>query len=217
MTTYAKAMATALTLTVAVHVVGVGVVLQLAPRWASQSGSLPKAEVTKIVFIQPPPPPLKPEPPKIVPPAPVEPKSTPSPPEPPRVEQPAPHPLSSASIAAPTTLLASTAPIPPISSATAGVQVTLSPAQPDYSYNPKPRYPRAAKDHGWEGTTILRIEVGPEGDPGRIEIVQSSGYSILDEASVEAVRLWKFVPARLGDQAIAGIVEVPIAFKLVTD
>ena len=93
----------------------------------------------------------------------------------------------------------------------------LQPVQPDYYYNPKPRYPTTAQKHGWQGTTLLHIEVQPSGEAGKIEVAQSSGYSLLDNASIEAVRSWKFVPARLGDRAISGTVEVPITFKLVTN
>jgi protein TonB len=42
----------------------------------------------------------------------------------------------------------------------------------------------------------------------------SSGYDILDQAAVAAVRAWRFVPARLGGAAIEAWVRVPVAFRL---
>jgi len=227
MTTYAKMMTTALALSTAAHTVGaVALFTFFAGYTPQQSLTANQMEVVKLMLIEvsPPIPPPKYEQPEVISPAPVEKSATadkPTPPPtalpPPRVEQPTPSPVPSLPIAATVTQLASTAPIVPVSSRTNGVQVTLTPAQPDYFYNPKPRYPYEAKNHGWQGTTLLRVEVQPDGEPKHIEIAQSSGYSILDDASIKAVRSWKFVPARLGDRAITGTVEVPITFKLVAN
>ena len=38
---------------------------------------------------------------------------------------------------------------------------------------------------------------------------------ILDKAAIDAVKNWKFVPAKRGDKAITKNVLVPIEFKLV--
>jgi protein TonB len=61
---------------------------------------------------------------------------------------------------------------------------------------------------------LLRVRVSPEGRPGAITIERSSGRDVLDQAAIEAVRDWSFVPARQGDHAIAGWVSVPIEFHL---
>ena len=42
----------------------------------------------------------------------------------------------------------------------------------------------------------------------------SSGSDRLDRAALDAVRRWKFVPARLGDTPVDAWVLVPIAFSL---
>ena len=42
-----------------------------------------------------------------------------------------------------------------------------------------------------------------------------SGYEILDEAAIETVRTWKFVPGRSGGRAAASTVHVPVTFRLV--
>jgi len=86
--------------------------------------------------------------------------------------------------------------------------------RPDYLRSPQPRYPAQARQNGWEGTTILRVEVLADGVTGRIEVVQSSGYRILDEAAIAAVREARFQPARLEGVAIVSWVEVPITFRL---
>ncbi len=220
MTRYGKMMTTAFVASAAAHVAAVGVILTVAPNWKRAEDLETKPVITKIVFVEPPPLPPIIEPPKIIPPAPVPPKpaqaAVPPPQPPPRIETPAPtpQPTKVASLSPPNAQYASTAPIAPISSQSSSLQVTLTPKPPEYYFNPKPKYPRAAQNRGWEGTTVLHIEVQSNGDSGKIEVAQSSGYSILDQAAVEAVRCWKFVPARLGDQAIHGAVDQPITFKL---
>ena len=85
---------------------------------------------------------------------------------------------------------------------------------PAYLRNPLPPYPRIARERGWEGTTLLQVEVLDDGTGGDIAIVRSSGHDILDNAALAAVRHWKFLPARSGDTAIRSLVEIPIRFQM---
>lgn len=85
---------------------------------------------------------------------------------------------------------------------------------PSYSQTPLPAYPRVAKLRGWEGVTILRVEVREDGSVGRVELVRSSGHGVLDETAMKAVRAWRFEPARRGAAAVSCVIEVPIRFKL---
>jgi len=89
--------------------------------------------------------------------------------------------------------------------------------KPAYLRNPLPPYPRVAREHGWEGTTLLRVEVLDDGSGGTVEILKSSGYQVLDEASLETVRHWRFLPARSGDIPIRSLVEIPIRFHMTGD
>lgn len=57
-----------------------------------------------------------------------------------------------------------------------------------------PRYPPISRRLGEEGTVALRIEVAPTGTVEGVEVVQSSGYARLDEAALDAARLWRFPP-----------------------
>ncbi|MDT7043914.1 energy transducer TonB [Candidatus Nitronereus thalassa] len=77
-----------------------------------------------------------------------------------------------------------------------------------------PVYPRIAREAGWEGTVVVRVAVQPDGHPEKIEIRKSSGYPVLDEAAVEAVKKWQFSPAKDGNIPIRSIVEIPINFDL---
>ncbi|MBI1953168.1 MAG: energy transducer TonB [Candidatus Omnitrophica bacterium] len=90
----------------------------------------------------------------------------------------------------------------------------FSVAAPAGFRNPAPAYPWAARLRGWQGTVVLRVSVAASGLPERVEIAVSSGHAVLDQAALEALRAWRFVPARKGSQAVAGVVEIPVTFKL---
>lgn len=79
--------------------------------------------------------------------------------------------------------------------------------------SPPPRYPRAALRRGESGEVLLRVQVGPDGAATAIELVRSSGSRALDRAATDAVRQWRFRPARRAGRPVAGVVQVPIAFN----
>lgn len=83
-----------------------------------------------------------------------------------------------------------------------------------YLNNPPPAYPLAARRRGIEGRVLVRAEVQSDGSCSRVELKAGSGSNLLDQAALEAVRKWRFVPARKGTQVITAWVEVPITFKL---
>jgi len=83
-----------------------------------------------------------------------------------------------------------------------------------YLRNPAPAYPAVARRSGDQGTVMLKVLVSPEGAPLRVELDQSSGSKPLDSAALDAVKGWRFVPARRGAQNIEGWVRVPVVFKL---
>ena len=79
---------------------------------------------------------------------------------------------------------------------------------------PAPRYPTDALRNGETGKVVVRIEVGADGDPTAVSIVARSGSRSLDRAAVQAAKRWRFRPAQQNGRAVAGAVEVPIAFAL---
>lgn len=83
-----------------------------------------------------------------------------------------------------------------------------------YAHNPPPRYPRAALLKEIQGSLLLLAEVDTEGQPLQVRVAESSGYSILDEAALEAVRKWQFIPARIGTVAVRSQVRIPVQFKI---
>lgn len=86
----------------------------------------------------------------------------------------------------------------------------------DYLKNPAPGYPRKSRRQREEGLVVLRVFVSPAGMPEQIELSTSSGFAQLDDAALDAVRQWKFVPAQTAGKTIAAWVLVPIEFSLST-
>lgn len=84
----------------------------------------------------------------------------------------------------------------------------------DYLDNPAPVYPALSRRIGEEGKVMLRVFVDASGAPNRLEIKSTSGSQRLDVAAIEAVRRWKFAPAKLGEKFIDAWVLVPINFSL---
>ncbi len=84
----------------------------------------------------------------------------------------------------------------------------------DYLDNPPPVYPRLSKRLNEVGNVQLMVFVDAGGAPGKIDIQSSSGHERLDQAAIEAVRKWRFVPAKQGDKSVAAWVLVPIFFSL---
>ena len=80
--------------------------------------------------------------------------------------------------------------------------------------NPRPEYPRAAREAGWEGTVVLQVEVLPDGLAGTVRVHKTSGHPLLDEAACRAVQDWRFVPAMDGNFPVRTVVHLPIRFDL---
>jgi len=75
-------------------------------------------------------------------------------------------------------------------------------------------YPRRAREMGWEGTVVLRVEVKPDGTVGEVSVGQTSGHATLDEAALMAVKGWRFVPAMEGNFPVPSLVNLPVRFDL---
>jgi protein TonB len=132
-----------------------------------------------------------------------------SPPSPlaplPPIDTPAPllaAPAAEAVVAAPAPLATAPAPLTPPSFDAA------------YLNNPAPAYPALSRRMGEEGRVVLRVHVSEDGMPTQVQLKTSSKYARLDEAALEAVRRWRFVPARRADAPVAAWVLVPISFSL---
>jgi TonB family protein len=87
-------------------------------------------------------------------------------------------------------------------------------SRPSYAENPKPLYPHEAREKGYEGEVVLRVEVLINGRVGHIAIKESSGYELLDRSALTTVKQWRFIPAKKGEASIPLWVNIPIKFQL---
>jgi TonB family protein len=96
-------------------------------------------------------------------------------------------------------------------SGTDGLAGTLSPEQWRQLHSALEQaktYPRLARERGIEGTVLVRFKVLPSGAVETVNIVRSSGASILDDASVKTVYRAGPMPF------VNGWVEVPMSYVL---
>ena len=71
-----------------------------------------------------------------------------------------------------------------------------------------------ARMRGYEGMVLLAVEVLTDGRAGEVRIKKSSGYALLDQSALNAVRAWRFEPARKMDIPLVMTVDIPIRFSL---
>jgi protein TonB len=197
--------------TILLHAAVIAVLLQFQPVRSAISQAVP----IMVSLITPSPAVEKPkEPPK---PLPVKPriKRVESPPDPPPL-------IAAATQAPPPPTAAEPQPVTPVTpapvasapAATPSVSVVPPSFNAAYLNNPPPAYPAVARRVGQQGKVVLRVLVNASGSPDRVEIRSSSGFDRLDDAALDTVKHWRFVPARQGDTPVAAWVLVPITFTL---
>ncbi|MFM8983722.1 MAG: TonB family protein [Spartobacteria bacterium] len=175
---------------------------------------------TEILLVEETPPPPLPEPTPI-----PTPEPTPPPPEP--TPEPTPEEIVTAKespeVAQPTpepTPIATPAPTPKPTPKPEPRAHKPKPAaavnvpKPVVIQNTPPSYPEIARRNGWEGRVLVRVEVSAEGRPISTAIAKSSGYGVLDQSALRAVKSWRFQPRTVAGIATTGSVEVPVNFSL---
>lgn len=79
-------------------------------------------------------------------------------------------------------------------------------------YSPNPSYSEEARRAKLQGVCILGVIVGPDGLPQEVKIERPLGHG-LDEKAIEAVKQWKFDPARRNGTPIAVKINVEVQFR----
>jgi periplasmic protein TonB len=87
-------------------------------------------------------------------------------------------------------------------------------ARPLGGYQLLPRYPDSARRQGISGTTTLLFEVLTNGRVGNVQVESSAGHPDLDRAAADAIKQWRFEPARRGNQPVAVWLRMPVRFVL---
>jgi periplasmic protein TonB len=77
----------------------------------------------------------------------------------------------------------------------------------------KPDYTEEGRRRHIEGDVVLEIIVRSDGSVGNVKLVQGLGAG-LDQRAIEAVRQWRFSPAKRYGTPVDVIVEVAMEFKL---
>ena len=79
----------------------------------------------------------------------------------------------------------------------------------------EPAYPETLRQQRIEGRVAVRMLVLEDGSVGDANVVSSSGYGEMDEAALDAVRQWQFVPARQeGGGAVRCRTTLSVSFRL---
>ena len=77
----------------------------------------------------------------------------------------------------------------------------------------KPEFPDEARRRGVEGDVVLEIVVRSDGTVGDVKVLQGLGGG-LDRKAIDAVRQWRFSPAKRYGTPVDVLVEVAVEFKL---
>ncbi len=88
---------------------------------------------------------------------------------------------------------------------------TLTP--PTAIESPPATYPPSALRERQESSVVLDVTIDAEGRVAEASVAQSGG-EIFDTAAVQAVKAWKFTPARRGEEPVVSRIRVPFEFTL---
>lgn len=94
----------------------------------------------------------------------------------------------------------------------AGAKVDVLPQS--LPINAPPDYPASARAQRQVGVVMLSVEVNAAGRVAALKVITSSGYPLLDQAAIVAVRKWQFKPALRAGLAVSTTVQVPIRFAI---
>jgi TonB family protein len=84
---------------------------------------------------------------------------------------------------------------------------------PQLLHEVKPDYTEEARRRSLSGDVVLEIIVRSDGRVGSVRVIQGLGAG-LDQRAVDAVRQWRFSPARRLGTPVDVVVEVAVEFRL---
>jgi TonB family protein len=94
---------------------------------------------------------------------------------------------------------------------------TFAKPLPDSIKNTPPVYPEIDRKEGHEGVVILLVDINATGEVTDVKVIQSSGYSLLDQSALDAVRQWRFAAATRNKKPVFARVKIPVRFKLIEE
>ena len=89
------------------------------------------------------------------------------------------------------------------------------PASVDAKFrNKEPVYPPEAARRSEQGVVMLLIHVSADGLPAGVDVLQGSGYVLLDRAARDAVETWHFLPAVKDGTPLPFDMKLRVVFRL---
>ena len=93
-------------------------------------------------------------------------------------------------------------------------RIDLPSKDADYLNNPPPAYPPLSKRLNEQGRVVIRARIELDGSASQVEVRSSSGFERLDQAALQAVKRWRYLPGKRGGVAEAMWFNIPINFVL---
>lgn len=88
-------------------------------------------------------------------------------------------------------------------------------AKPKFKVKPTAiKYPRLAKRKNLEGEALIEVWLDKNGKQIKQRLLDSTGYSLLDDAALKTIAAWQFAEQKTAGQAYAYRLQIPIRFKL---
>jgi TonB family protein len=84
---------------------------------------------------------------------------------------------------------------------------------PTLLHKQEPEYSEDARLTKYQGTVVLAVTIGPDGQAANLELTKSIGFG-LDEKAAEAVTAWKFKPGMRDGQPVAVHAAIEVNFRL---
>lgn len=98
---------------------------------------------------------------------------------------------------------------------TSAAQARGSNSEPRFRVPPSaPEYPKASRMRRQEGTVLLEVKLGTQGEQLQVVLLKSSGFPLLDRSALKAVKGWQFLPQEINGQGVSHVVRIPVRFEL---
>lgn len=98
---------------------------------------------------------------------------------------------------------------------TSDAQARGSNSEPRFRVPPSaPEYPKASRMRRQEGTVLLEVKLGTQGEQLQVVLLKSSGFPLLDRSALKAVKGWQFLPQEINGQGVSHVVRIPVRFEL---
>ena len=114
------------------------------------------------------------------------------------------------------------APPPPITNVTTQPQappppramVPGTPVKPTFVPDVQDYYPEVSRRNGEEGRAIVKVCVNVAGKIDSVEIANSTGHPLLDEAALKVAKAFRFKPATSEGKPVVSCPTLPVKFEL---